>query len=197
MESARYLSCLQSDYMRMREVVQGHYSLPVPTCPDWTVADLVRHLGQVYLHKVELMRTGKQPESWPPAEFADTDPVQLLDRGYNALTREFSARQPADATMTWYGPEQTVGFWIRRMAQETLIHRIDAELACGMLVSPVPEDLSIDGIDELLTIFLGWSFTQWPEEFTAALKDSPGHRFLVRADGTSESATVTWLIRTG
>jgi uncharacterized protein (TIGR03083 family) len=196
MDSARFLECMKADYLRMREVVQGHYPAPVPTCPDWTVADLVRHVAQVYLHKTELMRNGKEPGQWPPAEFAGTDPVQLLDRGYNAVTAEFAARKASDTTTTWYEPDQTVGFWIRRMAQETVIHRIDAELACGALVAPIPEDLSVDGVDELLTIFLGWSFTQWPEDFTAALKDSPGHGYLVRTDGASESRTVSWLIRT-
>jgi hypothetical protein len=33
-----------------------------------------------------------------------------------------ASRDPAGS---WYTPDQTVGFWIRRMAQETVIHRID------------------------------------------------------------------------
>jgi uncharacterized protein (TIGR03083 family) len=197
MDSARFLECLKADYRRMREVVQGHYDARVPTCPDWTVADLTRHVGQVYLHKVELLRNGKQPEQWPPAEFEQTDPVLLLDRGYNELTAEFAARKPADAAATWYEPDQTAGFWIRRMAQETVIHRIDAELACGALVAPVPEDLAVDGIDELLKIFVGWAFSQWPEDFTEALKDSPGHRYEIRTETTGYTPTVLWSVTTG
>ncbi len=197
MESARFLECLKADYQRMREVVQGHYDARVPTCPDWTVADLTRHVGQVYLHKVELLRHGKQPDQWPPAEFEQTDPVQLLDRGYNALTAEFAARKPSDATSTWYEPDQTVGFWIRRMAQETVIHRIDAELACGALVAAIPEDLAVDGIDELLKIFVAWAFSQWPEDFTEALKGTPGYSYLIRTEMTGYTQTVRWSVRTG
>jgi uncharacterized protein (TIGR03083 family) len=196
MDSARFLTCLQSDYLRMREVVQGRYDARVPTCPDWTVADLTRHVAQVYLHKVELMRNGKQPEAWPPAEFEQTDPVLLLDRGYAALTAEFAARQPSDPTKTWYTPDQTVGWWIRRMAQETVIHRIDAELACGALVALVPDDLAVDGVDELLEIFVGWAYSQWPEDFAHALKESPGHSYAIRIDTTAGSSSVSWVITT-
>ena len=32
----------------------------------WTMADLVVHVAEVYLHKVTLMRTGEVPAQWPP-----------------------------------------------------------------------------------------------------------------------------------
>src|SRR5258705_13012736 len=49
----------------------------------------------------------------------DEPPLELLDRAYAALSAEFAARRPEDHTFTWYDPDQTVGFWIRDMAQET------------------------------------------------------------------------------
>ena len=36
----------------------------MPSCPGWTVADLTRHLGEVYLHKILAMREGVEPEPW-------------------------------------------------------------------------------------------------------------------------------------
>ena len=42
------------------------------------------------------------------------------------------------------------------MAQETVIHRIDAELAAGLPVTAVPGDLALDGVDEVLKRFLGY-----------------------------------------
>jgi hypothetical protein len=36
-----------------------------------------------------------------------------------------AGRKPEDPAGSWYTPDQTVGFWIRRMAHETVIHRID------------------------------------------------------------------------
>jgi hypothetical protein len=78
-----------------------------------------------------------------------------------------------------------------------VIHRIDAELACGALVAAIPEDLAVDGVDELLKIFVGWAFSQWPEDFTEALKDSAGHRYEIRTETTGYTPTVLWAVTTG
>jgi uncharacterized protein (TIGR03083 family) len=197
MDPTRLLSCLEADCRRIREVAPGRLDERVPSCPDWTVADLIRHVAQVYQHKVEIMRHGREPAGWPPAAFATADPLGLLDDSYSALSREFGSRDPGDACPTFYGPDQTVGFWIRRMAQETVVHRIDAELGAGAAVAPVPGDLAVDGVDELLHIFMGWGFTEWPEDFAGALRNSPGHEFLIRADATADSQASSWLVRTG
>jgi len=197
MENSRFLECLEADYQRIREVVPGHLAARVPSCPDWTVADLTRHVAEVYLHKVEMMRHGAHPEGWPPASFQEAEPVGLLVRGYGELCAEFDARNPEDVSKTWYQPDQTVGFWVRRMAQESVIHRIDAELGAGAAIAPVPDDLAIDGVDELLKVFVAYSFTGWPEDFGEALKDSPGRAYLIRADATADSASVSWLVKTG
>ncbi len=90
-------------------------------------------------------------------------PLELLDRSYAALTEQFAARRPEEHAFTWYGPDQSVGFWIRRMAQETVIHRVDAELAAGSQIAAIPADLAADGIDELLVIFVQYGTTNWLE----------------------------------
>ena len=54
---------------------------------------------------------------------------------------------------TFHRPDQTVGFWRRRMAQETAVHRVDAESAHGD-PRPVPAALAADGVTELLEVFL-------------------------------------------
>lgn len=196
MENARFLECLEADYRRMREVAPGHLAARVPSCPEWDVADLVRHVGEVYLHKVEMMRHGAHPADWPPASFREEEPVGLLTRGYGELRAEFAARKPEDVSKTWYEPDQTVGFWIRRMAQESVIHRIDAELGVGAMVAPVPDDLAVDGVDELLKVFVAYAFSQWPEEFTEALKDSPGHTFLIQTDSDQDTPGASWVVKT-
>src|SRR6201999_3325814 len=103
--------------------------------------------GEVYLHKTECMRQQSFPRPWPP-DLSGEDSLHLLDRSYEELTAQFAARDPRSPAATWYEPEQTVGFWIRRMAQETVMHRIDAELAVDGTVSAIPEELAVDGIDE-------------------------------------------------
>src|SRR5205085_7086477 len=123
-----------------------------------------------------------EPDPWPPIELAAEEPLALLDRAYAGLLDEFGARKPEDPAVSWYAPDQTVGFWIRRMAQETVIHRIDAELGTGQPVAPVPADLAVDGIDELLKIFVAYSVAEWASAFTDILGSSPGRTYSVRAD---------------
>jgi len=69
-----------------------------------------------------------------------------------------------------------VGFVPRRMAQETAVHRWDAQNAIGD-PSDIDGDLAVDGIDELLFVWL-------PSE--APLKEPPGssvHVHTTDADG--------------
>jgi uncharacterized protein (TIGR03083 family) len=191
MEYSRFLDCLAADFARLRAVVPTDPAAAVPSCPGWTVADLTRHVGEVYLHKTLAMREGAEPEPWPPAELAVQEPLALLDRAYAGLREEFATRQPEDAAGSWYGPDQTVGFWARRMAQETVIHRIDAELGTGQAVAPVPADLAVDGIDELLKVFVEYSVAEWGGAFADILSGSPGRGYAVRTDGAA------WRVRTG
>ncbi|MGW0817894.1 maleylpyruvate isomerase N-terminal domain-containing protein [Streptomyces viridiviolaceus] len=145
----------------------------------------------MYAHKSVAVREGVEPEPWPPQEFAEEEPRALLDRTYTALRAEFAVRAPRVPAAAWYGPDRTVGFWIRRMAQETVVHRIDAELSAGQPVAPVPDDLAVDGIDELLKVFVAHSVAEWGDCFTGVLAGSPGRTFLVRTDAAA------WRARTG
>jgi uncharacterized protein (TIGR03083 family) len=191
MEYSRFLGCLAADFARLRAVAPAHLTAAVPSCPGWSVADLARHVGEVYLNKTLAMREGAEPDPWPPEELAGEEPLALLDRAYAGLAGEFAARRPEDPAGSWYAPDQTVGFLIRRMAQETVIHRIDAELGTGQPVTPVPADLAVDGIDELLKVFVAYSVTTWAGYFTGILDGSPGRTYTVRADGAA------WRVRTG
>jgi uncharacterized protein (TIGR03083 family) len=190
MDDKRLLDSYAADYARLREVAARDLAAAVPTCPGWTVADLVRHVALVYLHKAETIRLGQWPEPWPPAGIDDEEPIALLARTHDELKAQFAAHNPSDPALTWHPPEQTVRFWIRRMAQETAIHRIDAELAAGEPVAPIPDDLAVDGIDELLRIFLAYDDDAWAEEAGPILATSPGHRVAVRVPGAE------WMIET-
>jgi uncharacterized protein (TIGR03083 family) len=191
MEYSRFLDCLAADFARLRAVAPLDPTAAVPSCPGWTVADVAHHVGEVYLHKTLAMREGAEPDPWPPKELADENLLALLDRAYAGLLAEFAAREPGDPAGSWYKPDQTVGFWIRRMAHETVIHRIDAELGAGQAVAPVPADLAVDGIDELLKVFVSYSVAEWGDYFADVLAGSPGRTYAVR---TGDAA---WRVRTG
>ncbi|MFI6321947.1 maleylpyruvate isomerase family mycothiol-dependent enzyme [Nonomuraea sp. NPDC050556] len=125
---------------------------PVPTCPGWTLADLVTHLGQVHRWAEHTVRTHatsrpsfREAAPEPPP---GTDLPGWLASGIEPLKATLRAADP-DAPVWAWGADQHVRFWPRRMWHETLIHRTDVEQALGLSVT-IPEDAAVDGIDEFL-----------------------------------------------
>jgi uncharacterized protein (TIGR03083 family) len=180
----RYRELLDDDVRRLRALVEEAGDRPVPSCPGWTAADVVRHTAVVYLHKVASIRDGVMPtpgSGWPPEQVRTAEPGPLLDDAYRQLVEQLDAHGPADHAATWWPADQTVGFWLRRMAHETSIHRRDVESAVGA-ETPVAPDLAVDGIDEVLALMLAgdWSDEVVPEASGATvLLDGGGHRWAV------------------
>lgn len=161
MQMSRYLTLIQRDEQRLAAAAEGNLAARVPSCPDWTVQDLVEHVGHVYLHKVECMRQQRSPEPWPPPAHG-RDPLEWLGEQTAVLLEELAERGPAAPSYTWHEPDQSVGFWYRRMAQETAVHRVDAELAAGAH-TPVDPELALDGVDELLDIIFAGDWSDLPQ----------------------------------
>ncbi|MGZ4631038.1 MAG: maleylpyruvate isomerase family mycothiol-dependent enzyme [Actinomycetes bacterium] len=154
----RFLARLRSDAARIAEIAGDDLDAPVPTCPGWAVRDAVTHTGAVYSHKVACMRLPGGPqqlEDWQHGPPEGQDTVEWFQERFAELVEEFEERGPEAASYTWYEPDQTVGFWFRRMAQETAVHRVDVESAFSA-ITPVADDLAVDGIDEVLDLFLAY-----------------------------------------
>jgi uncharacterized protein (TIGR03083 family) len=132
----------------------------VPTCPDWRVRDLVRHMGGVHrwargyvadarteVWDVEL---DEVVGSWPP----DDALAAWLGDGCAALA-DALATAPADLECWTFLPAPSpLAMWARRQAHETAIHRVDTELAARRTPSAVSSAFAADGADELLTCFV-------------------------------------------
>lgn len=177
-----YVALLRADAARLREVAALGLGTTVPSCPGWTVGDVVAHTAEVYLHKVACTRLGRAPDPWPPVEPASRDPRDTFDKAVVELLELFSTHDPEDASHTWWDPDQTVGFWMRRMALETAVHRVDLELAYAV-VTPVDAELALDGIDELLVMMLAGD--DWATHGTAEPVDA-----VVRVTSAGRSWTV-------
>ncbi len=176
MDGSRLLHCLDAEVARLRAAAARDLTAPVPTCPAWTVEDLVRHVANFYLNVV--VRRLHMPTEVPRVELG-ADALAALDRGYTAAVRDLAGRRPDEHVGRL--PHETVSYWIRRTAHETAIHRVDAELAVACPVVPMPRDLAIDGIDEMLVGFLGEITRRFPEEFAAHLHDWAGDVLAVSA----------------
>ncbi|GGJ96212.1 hypothetical protein GCM10010123_27720 [Pilimelia anulata] len=184
---------LGMEYARLRAAAEAAPpDTPVPTCPQWSLADLVSHVAEVYLHKAACIRAGAGPEPDPPGPGPEPAPaVELLDRAYAELCAEFDARGLHDPAASWYPRDPTVGFWIRRMAHETVIHRLDAALAAGAPLPPVPTPLAVDGIDEVLRVFLQFGTQEYGRMFGPELTEADGRTVLVQTAGRGWAVRLT------
>lgn len=147
----RYRDWLLDDAARLRSAARDAPQQPVPTCPGWVGRDLVDHVGEVYAHKTAALRLGRRPVEgeWPWSPDDDTV-FAWFDAHLAELVDELDSRASTDPAWTFAAGDQTVGFWWRRMAHETAIHRVDAELTAGRAPWPHEEDQAVDAIAELV-----------------------------------------------
>lgn len=130
----------------------------VPTCPEWTVADLTRHLGGALRWMETTVRTRAReavPEGDVPkgAGPQDSDPAALdawLGEGAEALAAALRAAGPDTEVWTW-ADDQRAGFWARRAVHETVVHRADIAIAAGAPYALDPR-VAVDTLEEWLEI---------------------------------------------
>jgi uncharacterized protein (TIGR03083 family) len=125
----------------------------VPTCPDWTVRDLLGHLGQVHRWAATYVTTGRTDTDVGLADVpGDHELLGWFRQGHAGLVDAIN-RAPADLECWSFLPASSpLAFWARRQAHETTIHRADVEAADGKPLD-VEQALAVDGIDELLLGF--------------------------------------------
>jgi len=158
-----FLRLLTSDGQLLHSTAGRDLTAAVPTCPGWTVRDVVEHTAEVYEHKIACVRLrGIRPEPWPPAWPQDRDPLAWFADAHARLLELLTATEPAAPSWTWWPPDQTAGFWARRMAQETAVHRVDVQSAFDA-VTPVDAALAVDGIDEVLHLMLAGDWSDDPQ----------------------------------
>lgn len=136
-----------------RAIDAAELTRQVPSCPDWSVADLTWHLTKVqHFWSTIVEQLLEDPDAVPDLEHPGADGLAAESRSQSArLAEALRARSPSDECWSWHDGGNNVGWVRRRQAHEALIHRIDAELAAGS-VDPVDEALAIDGVDEVLTV---------------------------------------------
>ncbi|MET0135746.1 MAG: maleylpyruvate isomerase N-terminal domain-containing protein [Kibdelosporangium sp.] len=129
--------------------------LRIPHATGLTVGETARHVGSVHRMTLEWIRTGDTPETWQ----REPGPLQSLRdyvaSGARALVDELQRHDPGEPCSTWWAADSTYGFWRRRMAHETTVHRIDVQAAASGHVDDVAEDFAVDGVDEVLTLWFG------------------------------------------
>ncbi len=154
MDPAAHLNHLRADIDRMLAIPDDAYGNEVANCPGWTVKELVEHVAGVHTFAANNLAAE------PGAELRTDLPVAvglegraLLERRADELLEQLDGVDPTEHRPNWAGLP-TAEFYFRRMAQETAVHRWDAQLATGD-PEPIPTGQAIDGVDELFEVFLG------------------------------------------
>jgi len=157
----QYLSHLNADYLLLAAAIPAT-PVEVPSCPGWSTNDLAKHMAHVYLGQAFVVETGNQAANKEHlAPYPRTENyLEFMSWGFEAITKALDINRPERPTWSWHYSDRSVDFWFRRMAHETVIHRIDAEQAVGAVTS-IDEALALDGVDEVLDFLplLG----SWPE----------------------------------
>jgi uncharacterized protein (TIGR03083 family) len=132
-------------------------ALPVPTCPGWTVRELIQHLGGVHrwasAHVAEQRAEAMSKDEAAVLMASHPDDQELLPwfaAGAEVLIRALTTSPAELRCWTFLPARSPLEFWARRQAHETEIHRADVDLARGGPEVDFDKALAADGIEELL-----------------------------------------------
>jgi uncharacterized protein (TIGR03083 family) len=158
MDSAALLAALATEGTALADAADGHLDQKVNSCPDWTVRQLVGHVGQVHAWVCDTVAAGGERVAWSNTNEPPGDDAALVAWYQSGLEKMVKALSVDAETPAWtFNPKapDNVGWWQRRQALETAIHRWDAQDAAGVTpVAPIDGELAVEGIDELLEQWL-------------------------------------------
>ena len=190
MEILLHIDALRTEGERMASAAVGaDADAAVPTCPEWTVRDLLRHTGAVHRwatgyvagRRCEPSRGGLEEAAgtWPD----DDGLTAWFEHGCADLVAALAAAPDDLECWTFLPAPSPRAMWARRQAHETAIHRVDTQLATGTAVTPCDPGFAADGIDELLTLFV-------PRRPRTLRADAPATLAVRCTDDTA-----SWLLR--
>jgi uncharacterized protein (TIGR03083 family) len=168
----RYYTQIESGAAGLADLLHSHGAdLHIPTCPEWSLRQLVTHVGRAHRWAAQIVAT-RAAEVIPfravPDGALPADPSQRarwLHAGAALLVD--AARGAGDEVVWSFVGDVPAGFWARRMAAETLVHLADGRLAAGADPAMDP-DLAADAIDEWVGVMSGPNLGQ-PDGRAAAL----------------------------
>jgi uncharacterized protein (TIGR03083 family) len=198
----RYVGTIEASAARLAaDAAAAGLDAAVPTCPGWSVADLVAHLGMVHRWATAQLRLDATPVPDHPEILDSTPREELLDwftDGVGALTEALRTADPDVPALVFLADAPPPAhFWARRQAHETTVHGVDAlgarlgrpPTAAEAALAP---DLALDGIDELLTGFFPRGRSELADLAPLTLAVAPGdspRAWTVRVEGDRLTTT--------
>jgi uncharacterized protein (TIGR03083 family) len=169
--------------------------VPVPSCPGWTLFDLVQHVGQGRSRWATIVAAGpatERPAGTAPSEAADAprereDLQAWLTASVAELDAALRETGPDRGCWAWWDDSQsplTVAAVARHQVQEVAVHTYDAQLALGA-PQPIPDDAAVDGVEEFLSSCNATTYA-WPHEpatLDYVSTEGPAWRLWLDGDG--------------
>ncbi|MFJ3338173.1 maleylpyruvate isomerase family mycothiol-dependent enzyme [Streptomyces sp. NPDC086766] len=197
----RYCDEIGRQVELLRTVVTSGADLAatVPTCPEWSLEYLVRHMGGALRWVEALVRTRARediPEERIPlvrGPEEQGDPAALdawLAESGRMVVDALREAGPEARVWSWAG-EPDAGFWARRMTHEITVHRADATLAAGLPYEVAPE-VAADALDEWLEI-VEWVQRTKPDKDSEELR-GPGRSIHLHAVDTDPGLNAEWIV---
>jgi hypothetical protein len=138
-----------------REAVgTAELAAPVPSCPGWTFAHLVLHVGRFLQSASAYLISGSTVPLRPLEPPATDDPLAFLDEQLATAAKVLPA-VPENRPVWTFSPAapDLAWVWLRRIAHELTLRRWDAQAALLTLV-PIDRSQAVDGVDEVLGTIL-------------------------------------------
>ena len=150
MDIDRHLERIRADGEALAQAAEsGPFEARVPGCPDWDVETLLRHIGDVHRWATTIVR--ERPSERLQRDFEGPDGRDALlawyREGVAGLRAGIEGASPDDAFWFWGPAPNALAFWARRQANETAVHRCDAESARGP-ITPLSTPDALDALDE-------------------------------------------------
>ena len=151
----RYLEHLEREAARFSAVLaDGDLRAPVPACPGWDVLDLTGHLGGIHRWARDAVVLGRPTDEERPHPREREALRDWFEEGAAELVATLRATDPGAPCWHFGAKPRTADFWFRRQAHETAVHAQDAEEAVRGVRTPLHPELVVDGIEEILGMFL-------------------------------------------
>ncbi|WP_454229015.1 maleylpyruvate isomerase N-terminal domain-containing protein [Propioniciclava flava] len=137
---------------------------PVPTCPEWSAADLAWHLTEVHGFWARVLTSGALTDEDAEALEASAparpdDPTEIwpvFERETRALLDALALRDDTEAAWFWLPTACTVGSTRRMQAHEATVHRLDAEAAADVTSAPVDAEVAADAVSHAIEVMWAW-----------------------------------------
>jgi uncharacterized protein (TIGR03083 family) len=153
-----HIAVIESEAARIVAAYAANPGGKVPWSARWSVNTVARHVAGSHHVVAQII------EDRPTADFGRFDSLDLPAKGdpgfpgWSAAGTDALVAQCrlAPAAETAWTPHpavgDTVGFWKRHMANETLIHRWDAEAGAGITGPAMDPEVAADALDENLDL---------------------------------------------